>query len=96
MELQERFKAFDNSFLKFKEIPQERRLSERADLHAFLLLEKLAPQTGRIIAGAAHDEIFLGVDCEKLNAAASDDDIRDLIRCGVRMDDTNDGLMMFA
>jgi hypothetical protein len=86
----------DDEFLKFDRISPERRLSARPDLCAFLLLEHLVPGTRNIIGGAEHDEIYLSADLEALLAAATEDDIVTLVRCGVRADEDNDALCMFA
>lgn len=96
MELNDRFALFDDEYLKFDRI--ESPVHELPDMCAFLMLHKLAPvKRGRdMVCGAEHDEIYLATNCEALNASASDDDIRDLVRCGVRYDEENDSLCMFA
>lgn len=81
-------------FLQFDKVPSERRLSERPDLCAFLLLNKLAPGAHDIIQGAEHDEIWLDVDLDMLTANATEDDVLTLVRCGVRMSDER--LAMFV
>lgn len=86
--------TFDDDFLKFNDIPVEQRLSTRPDLHAFLMLDKLVPGTSDMVAGAAHDEIFLTVDMDDLAAVVTPDIVRDLVRCGVRV--SNEGLAMFV
>lgn len=83
--LEELFDANDEEFLKFDRIPEERRLSSRSDLHAFILLDRLIPgKVSDIVANAEHDEIFLDVDCTTLAEVATEEQIIDLIRCGVR------------
>lgn len=84
----------EDEFLKFDGIKPERRLCERPDLNAFLLLHKLVPGTDDIVGDAQHDEIFLSVDIDELNEVASEDDALDLIRCGVRSGEY--GLCMFT
>lgn len=91
--LEDVFDQFDDEFLKFERI--ENKLHQRPDIHAFLLLDKLLPGESDIVSGAAHDEIFLDADLEKLAEVATEDDIRDLIRCGVRLTEY-DCLGMFA
>jgi hypothetical protein len=93
-QLLEFYEANDNAFLKFKDIPPERRHSNRPDLNAFVLLDKLVPGTGDIVVCSEHDEIYLGTDLELLSAAATEENLLDLIRCGVRF--TGDGLCMFT
>ena len=49
-----------------------------------------------MVSAAAHDQIWLGVDPDALNAAASDDDLIFLMRCGVGYDSNEDGFYMFV
>jgi hypothetical protein len=95
MTLEERLEQFDEEFLKFDRI--ELKLSQRPDLHAFILLDMLLPNPGSdMVSAAEHDVIYLDVDSEKLNEVATDDQLRDLSRCGVHYDGDGDGLAMFA
>lgn len=91
-----RFEKFDDEFLKFDRIPAERRLSNRPDLHAFLLLDRLMPGTSDMVSAAEHDEIWLDVDTEELDAKVSDEELMDLIRCGVRYHDEYESLCLFV
>jgi hypothetical protein len=86
------FDEFKDEFLKFERVKDK--LSQRPDLHAFILLDKLLPGTGDMVAGADHDEIYLSPDPEELAKVATKDQLRDLHRCGVRAD--GNGLCMFA
>ena len=74
--LAEVFEKFDDEFLNFEDIENKR--SSRSDLHAFLLLDSLVPGSGRIIAGADHDEIYL--ECDVAALEAEEKDILELIR----------------
>jgi hypothetical protein len=96
--MKERFNQFDDEYIKFDHVAGVDRLSERPDLCAFLLLERLVPgrKGGDIIGSAEHDQIWLDVNIEKLSAVASDADICTLVRCGVRYDSEFDSLAMFA
>lgn len=86
----------EEEFLQFGRIPEERRLSNRADLHAFLLLDQLVPGTGDMVSAAEHDEFFLDVSPDELAKVATEEQITDLIRCGVRYHMEFDCLAMFA
>lgn len=90
------FEAADESdeFLKFGRIANP--LSKRPDLHAFLLLDRLVPGDTDMICASEHDEFFIEVSIEKLAEVATQDDITDLARCGVRYSDDLDCLCMFA
>jgi hypothetical protein len=94
MDIGERFESLDgDNFLKFDRVQNKR--SNRPDLHAFLLLESLFPGTDDIVSGAEHDKIWLDVH-EDQASELSDDQIMELIRCGVMYDDENYCLAMFA
>ena len=77
--------------LHFKDV--ENKKSTRKDLHAFLLLEEIAPgEVGDygapdIVAAAEHDVIWMGVDIEKLAQAITPEQIIELKRCGVLVDE---------
>ena len=90
------FEAHDDEFLKFERIPKERRSTRRPDLHAFLMLDALVPGETDIVACAEHDEIYLDVSAEDLAKIATEDQLVDLIRCGVRHDPDNDSFCMFT
>lgn len=92
--LRERFEQFEAEYIKFERI--EHKLSSRTDLHAFLLLNSLQPGTGDMISASEHDEFWLDINCEQLAAVITDEQIRDLVRCGVRYDEDLDSLCMFS
>jgi len=79
-------------FLEFDRISHK--LHQRPDIHAFLLLSSLVPSQLDMVSSAEHDEIFLEVDPDDLAKVATEEQIRDLVRCGVRLDD--DHLCMFV
>lgn len=93
-EMAELFEKHNDESLKFERV--EHPMSLRPDLCAFLLLEVLVPGTNDILGSASHDEVFLDVDVEKLAAAATEDDVVTLSRCGVRYDSGTDSLAMFV
>lgn len=82
-------------YLKFERV--ENKLSERPDIHALILLDRLQPNPGRdIISCAEHDIVYLDIDTEKLNEIITDQQVQELARCGVHYDSDGDGLAMFA
>jgi hypothetical protein len=87
-------KHHDSEFLQFDRIENKR--SGRPDLHAFLLVNDLVPGTTDIVSSAGHDEIWLAVGLEELSKVATEEQIVELIRCGVRVDDYGEGLAMFV
>ena len=76
----------DEEFLKFDRVSVKK--SGRADLHAFIILDELIPgRTGDMVCSAEHDEIWLDIDADELADKATEGQVVDLIRCGVRLDD---------
>lgn len=56
--------------------------SERKDLHAMILLDKLFPSKHKIIPANCHDEFYLGVSYNEIKTL-SPENIAELIACGV-------------
>lgn len=94
MNLQETFDKFEDEYLKFDRIPNKRSL--RPDLHAFLLLDSLQPGTLDMVGSASHDETFLSPDVEALAKVITEDQVLELVRCGVRYESNYDCLTMFV
>lgn len=90
----EQFEQFENEFLTFHLVAEPR--SQRRDLHAFLLLDELVPGSKPLISAAEHDEYYLEIDCEALNKVATDEQLLELRRCGIRYDSEFDCLAVFA
>jgi hypothetical protein len=86
------FEKFSGEYLEFEKI--ENKLSQRPDLHAFLLLDSLVSNDRDIISASEHDEYYLSVNPDELAKVATEENIRDLIRCGVRYSD--ESLCMFS
>lgn len=91
-EMRELFEQHDACYLDFDDVQSKR--SKRPDLHAFILLDTLVPSDRDMVCSAEHDEIFLEVSLSELAAVISEDQIIELIRCGVRC--SYEGLSMFA
>ena len=88
------FGDFEDDFLKFDKVCP--RYSNRPDLHAFVLLDKLCPGTEDIISDGEHDQIFLNIDVEELKKFASKENLLELHRCGVFYEEGLDSLSMFV
>ena len=92
MTTHDRFETLGD-YLNFENVKDK--LSDRPDLHAFILLDRKFPEPGRdIVTAAEHDQFYLGIDDEQLEQL-TDDEITDLTRCGV-MHDKDCGLFMFT
>lgn len=94
VDLKAAFEKYEDEYLKFEQV--ESPLSKRADMHAFMLLDRLVPGTSDMISDSQHDEFFLGTDCEALAEVITDEQVRDLRRCGVMYSGECDCLSMFA
>ncbi len=91
---EEQYNKHYDEFLKFDRV--KNKTSNRADLHAFNLLDKLVPSKRDIVSAAEHDEIWLSISPAELSRVATEDQIIELIRCGVRYDSSCDALAMFV
>ena len=94
MDLAATFERHSDEYIKFERI--ENPLHPRPDICAFLMLHELVPSKGDMVSAAEHDEIYLDVDCEKLAKVATETQLRDLHRCGVRYDASSECLAMFV
>ena len=92
--LAELFEKYEDEYIEFERV--DSRQSERRDLHAFILLDRLQPGGWKIIGAAEHDQIWLDVDCEKLAEVITEAQVLELVRCGVRYDVDNESLSMFC
>lgn len=94
IDIHELFNKYDSDHLKFDRV--ENKLHHRADICAFLLLDKLLPSNSDMVSASDHDIIYLDADLEELAKVATEDDILMLIRCGVHYDIETDSLAMFV
>lgn len=92
LDLSELFEKHSDEFLCFEKVENKR--SNYMDIHAYLLLEQICGPGHKMIAGARHDEVFLDANVETLAEKATEEQIVELIRCGIRYDEG--GLVMFA
>lgn len=75
----------------------QNKTATRPDLHAFILLDRLFPSDNGsdIVSAAEHDEIYLGIEHSDL-LKLSEENIIELMRCGVRWDAHYEALCMFV
>jgi len=95
-EYQDLCEANEGEFLKFENVKDKR--CNRPDLHAFIVINDLSPSgKGRDIVGwSRHDVIALDVDIAVMVDNATEAQLIDLYRCGVRWDSEYDSLAMFT
>jgi hypothetical protein len=84
MDLKALFDKYTDEYIKFGRVANK--LSSRPDVHAFLLLDRLVPGTADLICHSEHDEIWLGVEPEDLAKVITEEQVIELVRCGVRFD----------
>lgn len=86
------FNTHGDEYGKFEKVEPKR--SRRRDLHAFMLLDELLPGDGQVLLSSEHDEVYLGFDDDELAAVITEEQVLELVRCGVRHDGS--GLCMFV
>jgi len=87
------FENHDDDYGSFDEI--KGKLSTRPDIHAFILLNLMVPGKTDMITSSRDDEIYLDVDVDELvEENATENQIIDLIRCGVILEDEEYLMMM--
>lgn len=94
IDVYELIEKYDDEYLKFDRV--EYKPSNRPDLCAMILLDKLQPcsKSSDIIVGAEDETVFLSIDVDKLGEVATEDDIIYLCRCGVHL--SNEALCLFV
>ncbi len=94
MNIAERFEEVDDDYLDFDNIADKK--NRRPDIHAFILLSELFPDSNQdIVCASCHDVIWLDVGIEDIEKL-TDENIIELTRCGVRYDDDAESLSMFT
>ncbi len=86
-------KKHKNEYIEFDRV--KKKYSNRHDVSAFILLDKLAPGGQDLIMGSNNEKIWLNVNINRMLANATDEQLIDLRRCGVFYDKSNDSLAMF-
>jgi len=94
--LAELFDDHKDEFLEFGRVPPERRLSNRPDLHGFCLLDKLVPGERDMVCNSQHDVFYLDVSPAELAKWATEEQVIDLIRCGLIYEEGEDSLAMYT
>lgn len=107
MTLEEMIEIYDkydesSQFYDFRDMPEEQKLHRRADIHAFLLLDKIFERmdsqenkTTDIIQAAEHDTIYLSIDLDNIAETITKEEIISLAKAGVHFSES-DGLYMFV
>jgi len=94
MDTNERFESVDDDYIEFDRV--ENKKNSRPDIHAFILLSELFPnKTSNMVCAAGHDQTLLDVEGDEIEKL-TDDNILELVRCGVSYDENTDSLTMSA
>jgi hypothetical protein len=92
-EIEKLFEQFGNNFeLEFDNI--KNKLSNRPDLHAFLLLDSLISGNENIISNAQHDQYWLCFELEDIAKIITKEQIEELVCCGVHIEE--DGFVLMT
>jgi uncharacterized radical SAM superfamily Fe-S cluster-containing enzyme len=84
----------EEDFLDFDSVKDKK--SNRADLHAFIILDSLFPSDNDIIANSEHEIIFIDVDVDEFCDKITEDVLLDLHRCGILYNTRDDAIFMYA
>lgn len=94
-EMLELFEKHNDKYVQFEEHVKNP-LSKRPDLHVFLLIDKLVPGNTDIISAAEHDVFYIDVDPEELAKDITEEQIIELVACGVSYTSAYDCFYMFT
>ena len=76
----EKYQKYESEFKNFSAV--ENKTSNRPDVHAFNLLDKLFPTNGNMVADALSGRVYLDVPASELGAIATESQIVELIQIG--------------
>lgn len=93
-DLQFLFKKHDDEHGMFERIVFP--VSQCPDICAMLLLEDICNHRARMIAGTAHDVVYLSVDPSDVAGKITEDQVIYLSRCGVMFDEAENSFFMFV
>ncbi len=74
----------------------ENKYSQRADLHAFILLDKIFPDNKDLIVRSDSYSIYFGIDIDEISKVITEEQIDELVKCGVSYDSHYDCLYMMV
>lgn len=84
-EISEIFDEFVNDYKKFDEV--KKKLSQRADMHVLIFLDKKFSGKTRMIRCSEHDMYYLNIEPEDLIKNCTKEEIRNLVRAGLVYED---------
>ena len=93
MTTEERFEAVNDDFLKFDRV--EIKISQRRDVHVFMVLDGLFYGDEPLINWGGHDEIGFSITDEQVESL-SNAQVLELVRCGVTYNCDSGGLGMWV
>ena len=94
-EMSEAFKKhFDEEFIKFDRVTNK--ATNKADLHGFLILDRLDPESTSVLGSAGADEVFLHTSPDAVLDKITEVDIIDLLRCGISYNEGYESFYIFV
>lgn len=93
MTTKEMIELFDQNTLNSVDI-EDGDPSQRTDMCALMMLDRLLPNGTNIVESADHDKIYLGIDIDELAEIITESDVIYLARRGVHVDEDHDSLAM--
>lgn len=94
-EMSEAFKKYsDEEFLKFDRVTNK--ATNKSDLHGFLILDRLEPESTAVLGSAEHDEVFLHTSPDAVLDKITEADIIDLLRCGISYNEEYESFYTFV
>lgn len=96
LDLKSVFEKWNDEYTKFDRVENPRHPCP--DVCAFLLLNELAPVKRGVdmVSAGEHDEIWLATKVEDVAKVATEEQIVELIRCGVRFCSQYEAFAMFV
>lgn len=94
MNIQETFDKYEDETMDFNLVKDK--FSNRRDLHAFILLDKLIPNGYLIIRAVEHDQIWIEIELKELEENLTEAMVLELLHCGVHYDKEMESLYMFS
>lgn len=93
MSVSDLFDKHDEEFLKFERVANKQ--ASRSDVHAFVLLDRLFPGQTDLLCSAEHDQVWLGISTEEISKL-TEEQVIELLRCGVTYDNETDSLTTYV
>lgn len=92
--IKDTIEKYNDDHCKFEKV--KNKLNNRPDLHAFLLLDKLLPENKNMISAVSYDIIYLNIDIKELSKKITEEQVHELVCCGIMYESSYDCLSKFV